>query len=70
MQHPMIDRIQTKGYPFSHRREIVGTDSLGNEVFTGEEIIFFQDEFFLVEELSEDAVEILEMLGADYKVAK
>ena len=70
MNHPLIDRIQTKDYPFSKRREVVGNDALGNEVFSGEEILFYQDEFFLVEELSEDAIEVLEMFGADYKIAK
>jgi len=70
LQHPSITRIERNGYPYSGKREDVGTDALGNEVFSGEEVLFYEDEFFLVEELSTDAIEILEMFGADYRIAK
>lgn len=70
MQHPMITRIERTGYPFSDRREEWGIDALGNEVFHGEEIIEFMDEFYLVEELSADAREILEQHGGIYKIAE
>jgi len=69
MDHPMIERIERTGIPYSERREAYGTDGLGNEVFPGEEILELEDDFFLVEELSADAKEILEMLGATYKTA-
>lgn len=70
LQHPMITRIERTGYPFSNKREEWGIDALGNEVFTGDEIIEFMDEFYLVEELSSDAKEILEQHGGTYKIAK
>lgn len=70
LQHPAITQTIRSGYPYSERRETVGTDGLGNEVFTGEEIIEFMDEFYLVEELSIDAREILEQHGGVYKTAK
>lgn len=70
MDHPVVERIIATGYPYSLKREEYGIDALGNETFTGEEILIYQDEFFLVEELSPDAVEVLEMFGADYKTAK
>jgi len=70
LEHPVIEQINRTGYPFSDRREEYGTDGLGNEVFKGEEILVLDDEFFLVEELSMDAIEILEILDADYEIAK
>lgn len=70
IEHPAIARTLRTGYPYSPKREMVGTDSLGNEVFSGEEILEFMDEFYLVEELSSDAIEILEQHGATYKIAK
>jgi len=70
MQHPLIDRIECTGIPYSPRRAEYGIDALGNLVLKGEEILVYQDDFFLVEELSPDAVEILERFGADYKIAK
>lgn len=70
LQHPAITRTLRTGFPFSERREEWGIDALGNEVFTGDEILEFMDEFYLVEELSDDAREILEQHGGIYKIAK
>ncbi|WP_029265760.1 hypothetical protein [Virgibacillus alimentarius] len=70
IQHPEITRTLRTGYPYSPKREEYGIDALGNEVFTDEEILEYEDEFYLVEELSADAREILENHGAIYKVAK
>lgn len=70
LEHPAITKTLKTGYPYSDRREMVGTDFLGREVFPGEEILVYGDDFFLVEELPSDAVEILEWIGADYRIAK
>ncbi|MFC2948568.1 hypothetical protein [Virgibacillus sediminis] len=70
MEHPAITRTIKTGYPYSDRREEYGTDALGNEVFEGDEILVYQDEFYLVEELSTDAIQILEQHGGDYRIAK
>lgn len=70
MQHPMIDRIEKTGYPYSDLRETVGVDPLGYEVLPGDQILALNDEFFLVETLGADGVEILEYLGASYDIAE
>ncbi len=70
MDHPMVAQIERTGYPFSDRRNDYGVDGLGNEVFTGDEIIEFFDDFYLVEELSTDAIEIMEQHGGVHKIAK
>ncbi|MBN6206233.1 hypothetical protein JYK21_07200 [Ralstonia pickettii] len=70
MDHPMIERIERTGYPYSERRGISGTDGLGHEVYSGDEIIEFMGEFYLVDELSLDAIEILGQHGGVHKVAK
>lgn len=73
LQHPEITRAMRTGdtsYPYSARRREVGTDPLGNEVYAGDEILEFDDDFYLVSELSPDAIEILEHHNAIYKIAK
>lgn len=47
----------------------VGTDALGNEIFVGDEIYEYEDELFVIEELSFDAREILDLLGATRRFA-
>lgn len=42
----------------------VGTDALGNTIFQGEEVYDLNGELFVVEELSYDAREILNLFGA------
>ncbi len=70
IEHPDITRTMLTGYPFSPRRRTVRVDGLGNEVYSGDEIIEFMDEFYLVDELSSDAQEIIESHGGIYKIAK
>lgn len=70
MQHPTIDRIERTGFPFSDRREEWGVDALSNDVYTGDEILVYEDEFWLVEKLSLDCKETLEIIGAEYQIAK
>lgn len=70
LEHPTITRTLRTGYPYSPRRQEIGIDALGNEVFEGDEILVYEDEFYLVSELSSDAIEILEKHGADYRIAR
>lgn len=69
MEHPMITRMERTGIPYSEKREAYGNDARDNEVWPGDEILCLEDEFYLVEELSPDAKEILEHMGATYKIA-
>lgn len=70
MEHPAITHMERTGFPpYSPRREEYGTDALGNEVLVGDEILVLEDEFYLVEELTSQSKEILEHLGATYKIA-
>lgn len=70
MQHPIIDRIEATGYPYSERRQMVVEDGLGREVHSGDQMIVFRGEFYNVDKLPDDAIEILEQHGATYKIAK
>lgn len=71
MEHPEITQIRQYGYPrMNVYTNQYGIDALGNEVFNGDEILVFEDTFFLVEELGDQAKEILELLGARYKQAQ
>lgn len=70
LQDPVITQIERTGYPFSGKREEYGVDAHGNEVYQNDEILIFNDEFYLVEALNSDAIEILETHGANYKTAK
>ena len=55
---------------YSPKREEYGIDGLGNEVFSGDEILVLNDEFFLRETLLCESIELLEKLGASYAIAK
>ena len=71
LQQPDVTRVRRTGFiPFSGRREEYGTDALGNEVYTGDEILVLNDEFFLKEPLLQETIEVLEILGATYEIAK
>lgn len=70
MNHPLVDRTLLTGYPNGEDHLEIGTDPLGNEVYTGDKILVLDDEFYLAEELSSDAIEVLENHEATYKFAK
>jgi len=70
LEHPAITRTRRTGYPYSERREMWGIDGLSNDVYTDDEILDFMGEFYLVDNLSLDAIEILEQHGAIYKIVK
>lgn len=70
LDHPVIRDMQTWGYPKdSGKYEYVMTDSLGNEIYTGDEYLEIEDDVYLVETLSVDAIEILERFGAERRFA-
>jgi len=70
MNHPVIEQVNRTGYMYSPKREEYGNDGLGNEVFSGDEILVLYDEFFLRETLLCESIELLEVLGASYAIAK
>ncbi|GGB61367.1 hypothetical protein GCM10011409_43280 [Lentibacillus populi] len=71
MNHPLIDQIERTGYPaYSPRREEYKVDPLGNEVHSGDQILVLNDDFFLTETMGAEAIEVLELLGASYEIAK
>lgn len=71
MNHPIVDQMERTGYPaYSPSREQYKVDPLGNEVYSGDDILVLNDEFFLVETMSAEAIEVLELLGASYEIAK
>ena len=69
MEHPIISRLKLTGHP-RKEPEIFGNDALGNEVYYGDEIYRYEDEFFLKEELTSDVIQLLEHLGATEEIAK
>lgn len=69
MNHPMIEEIEVTGYPLGYTETGYGMDSLGNEVMEGDEILVFEDEFFLVDELTSQTIEALEVVGATHEIA-
>jgi len=70
IEHHDITRAVLTGYPYSPKRQMIRTDGLGREVHSGDEILEFMDDFYLVDELSIDAQEILEQHGAVRKIAR
>lgn len=70
IQDPRITRTIRTGYPEPVNDEPYGEDFFGNEVFPGDEILVLDDEFFLKEHLSYDAIEILRHFGATEEIAK
>lgn len=69
IDHPDIRRAIRTGYP-EQEPKFYGFDFFGHEVSEGEEIITLDDEFFLKQELSHDAIAILHYMGAKSKIAK
>jgi hypothetical protein len=70
LEHPDITRALRTGYAYSERREMSFVDGLGNDVHSGDEILVLNDEFYLVDELFQETIEVLEQQGATYKIAK
>lgn len=70
LEHPTITKMERTGYPFSDHRKEYGIDGLGNEVLHGDEILVLDDEFYLVDELFQETIEVLENHGAFHEIAK
>lgn len=69
LEHPDITRALKTGYP-EIELDPIGTDFFGHEYFDGENLLVYDVEVFLESELSSDAIEILEHIGADRITAK
>lgn len=69
MDHPIIKEMETWGYPKRTGYEYVAVDSMNNEIYPGDEYFEFDDELFLIEALTADAIEVLEIIGAERKIA-
>ena len=66
----MVRQIELTGYPDGYEeRKYYGIDALGNDVYKGDEILVYEDEFFLVEALISETIEVLEIVGAERKIA-
>lgn len=71
MEHPEITQIRQYGYSkMNVYTNQYGIDALGNEVFSGDEILVVEETFFLVEELEDQTKEALELLGGRYDCAQ
>jgi len=68
LEHPDITRVRKNGYP-SVEPAFRGIDGLGNPIYENDEILEFDDQIYLVDEISSDAIEILERHGANYRIA-
>jgi len=65
MDHPEILTAMRTGYPsWNQEPEVVGEDSLGNDIHEGDSIYVLDDEVFVCGEITQDAIDVLEVLGA------
>ena len=62
MEHPKVTQINRIGYP--KEPDIYGMDFFGNEVYYGDEIYIYEEEFWLADDLSFAEREILEFFEA------
>lgn len=71
MNHPVVAQIERTGYPAGHQEpQIIGIDSRNEYIYAGDELYIYEEETFVIEELSHDAIEVLEMIGAERSIAK
>lgn len=65
LEHPVITHINRTGYPPGMKEpRLLGEDDLGYDIYEGDELMVLDDYVYVKEELSMDAIKILEMLGA------
>jgi len=69
MDHPDIRNAEMWGYPKAFEHKHIMTDAFKNEIYTGDEYLEFDGEVYRIESLSSDAVEVLEIHGAERKTA-
>lgn len=71
LEHPAITRTLLTGYPEPERKtKICYSDEFNRPVFEGDDIFVHEGLIFKIEGLDDDAIEVLEAIGADYKIAK
>jgi len=71
MDHPEVLMAMQTGYPsYNQPENPIGEDSLGNAIYSGDELFVVNDEWFVIEELTYNAIEVLEAIGADRVLAK
>lgn len=71
MQHPDITHINRTGYPPGMEEpKLLFTDSFGYDIYEDDEFYRLFDETFLIEPLTRESIEILELLGATKMTAK
>lgn len=69
MDHPDIKHMRMYGTdPHEKEPMILCEDSLDRTVYSGDEIYVYEDWLFLVEELPQDAQDILEIIGASKEI--
>lgn len=66
MDHPDITKIERTGYLYDEPK-LIGTDDLGVEIYSHDEVYEINDRKYVKSMLSSDAIEILEQLGAEIK---
>ncbi len=69
LEHPVVTAIRRHGYP-EPKKEPVGMDDLGNTIYPGDELLVIDDCVFVKDELFYETVQVLEILGAEEKIAK
>ena len=66
MDHPDITKIERTGY-LHDEPKLIGTDDLGVEIYSHDEVFEINDRKYVKGTLSSDAIQILEQLGAEIK---
>ncbi|SDX64110.1 hypothetical protein [Salimicrobium album] len=70
LEHPDVTEVNRTGGVNRNDDHIYGTDALGNEVFVGDEIYWFDDgHYYLVEAIREDTKEVIRTFGGQLHIA-
>ena len=68
MDHPTIERLEQYGLD---EARYLGLDYFKNEIYEGDDVIIFDDEIILIEEVTKgDLINLLINLGAEEKTAE
>lgn len=69
IEHPTVSNLLQTGELDGITAYVYGHDYFGRETFVGDGILVLDDDFFLLEELAEDAVQLLLDFGAIQDIA-
>jgi hypothetical protein len=69
IQDPRITRTTRTGYPEPIKMK-PGKDAFDNNVYPGDEILEIDDVIFLKEELLQETIDALKMVGAEERIAE